>query len=236
MAEREVLLAAVRDVLERVATSENLSTVLEADALDAARQLAGMLRDDDGDLNARYLLGWLHWYRYQALPEGQDRADLVAAIEALAPCSIAGAGELPTALRPVLADHAVPVATELMRDARILAEPELTAARADLWQRIVAATPNDHPGRAARLSNMGIAIQAKFKQTRALLDADAAISAAQEAVEATPAEHPDHAGMVTNLGLALQARFDCTGELADLDAAIEAQQTAVAAAPPGHPE
>ena len=186
MAEREVLLTAVRDALERASMSEDMSAALEADALAAARRLTEMLRDDDSDLNARYLLGWLHWYRYKVLPEGQDRADLVAAVEALAPCFIAGAGELPTALLPVLADHAVPVATELLRDARITADPELGAACAALWQRIVAATPNDYPGRPGRLSHMGIAILAKFELTRALADADSAVTAAQDAIDAAP--------------------------------------------------
>jgi hypothetical protein len=87
--------------------------VLGPRALADARRLAGILEDDDGDLQARHALGWLHWYRYQALPQGQDRQDLDAAIAMFTPCFVAGADGLPEPLLRVLAERAIPTAMAL---------------------------------------------------------------------------------------------------------------------------
>jgi hypothetical protein len=66
--EREELLAAVKARVERATTTTDMASVLEPRALIEAQHLTGLLQDDDSDLVSRYLLGWLHWYRYQALP------------------------------------------------------------------------------------------------------------------------------------------------------------------------
>jgi hypothetical protein len=68
---------------------------LEPGALAEAQQLADVLEDDDGDLEARYVLGWVHFYRCQALPQGQDRQDPAPAIEMFIPCFVAGIEGLP---------------------------------------------------------------------------------------------------------------------------------------------
>ena len=74
MGERDRWMMAVQARLERVITAQDLSPVLEKTAITEARELARTLTDDPGSLPAMYLLGWLHWYRYQALPEGQRPA------------------------------------------------------------------------------------------------------------------------------------------------------------------
>ena len=103
----------------------------------------------------------------------------------------------------------------------------LAVADLELWQRIVAATPSDHPGRAGRVNNLGNAFHIRFKRTGELSDLDASIQARQEALDAIPADHPYRGGMLSNLGAALQDRFERTGVMADLDAAIRVAQQAV---------
>ena len=71
------------------------------------------------------------------------------------------------------------------------------------------------------LSNLGIALTARFERTGDQADLDAAIDAGQQALAATPADDPDRAGRLSNLGVALTARFERTGDRADLDAAID---------------
>jgi len=236
MSERERLIAAVQARLERVTAVRDLSPVLEETALTEARELTQTLTDDLGSLPVRYLLGWLHWYRYQALPEGQDQQDLQVAVTMYTPCFINGMSGLPAQLLPIVADQALPVATELLQQTQRSGDQDLLSATVDLWQRILTVTPADYPARATFQSNLGIALLTRFQRTGAAADLDAAIEAGQQAVLATPADHPDLAVCLSNLGLALRARFERTGAAADLDAAIEAGQQAVQATPADHPD
>jgi tetratricopeptide (TPR) repeat protein len=235
MAEWEELLSAIEGRMERVAGTRDPAPVLDEAALDEARQLMRMMQDREPDLRGLYLLGWLFWYRYQALPEGQDEPELRAATTAFAPCFIAGVSGLPPPLVPLLADQAIPAATAMLDDALQSPDRDLSAT-VDLWRRIVDATPADHPERAERLSSLGGALQARFGRTEVLADLDAAVEAARTALKGIPASHPDRARYLFNLGSAVGARFWRTEAIADLDAAIEALQAAVNAAPPGHPD
>ncbi|MGH3374461.1 MAG: tetratricopeptide repeat protein, partial [Actinoallomurus sp.] len=237
MGEREGLRAAVQARLRQVITTRDLSPVLETAALVEARRLAEILHDGADDVPIRYLLGWLHWYRYQALPEGQDRQDLDTAIGMFTPCFLAGIADqnLPEPLLPLLADRAVPTATALLQQALGSADQAVLSATTQLWQHILTATPTDHPNRAGHLNDLGIALRARFERTGAQTDLDSAIGFGREAVGATPTGHPDRAGRLSNLGIALRARFERTGAQTDLDTAIGFGREAVEATPTGHP-
>jgi hypothetical protein len=103
MSLRDELAAAVSARLERVAAIRDPSPVPESAALAEAGRLMALLHD--GDLPAGHLLGWLHWYRYQALPDGEDRDDLTATLTMFTPCLIAGAAPLPEPLLPWILAH-----------------------------------------------------------------------------------------------------------------------------------
>jgi hypothetical protein len=164
--------AAIQNSLKHATATHELSQVLEPRVLETARQLTGMLRDGD-DLEVRHLLGWLHWYRSEALPEGRGRSDLAAAIGMLTPCFIMGVGQLPPSLQPVLAEKAAPVAAGLLQDNLGSSDKNLISAIVDLWQRIVEAIPPDNPDRADYSSNLGAALHTRFRQTGKLADLDA---------------------------------------------------------------
>lgn len=122
----ERLAAAVWARLRRIADTGDPSPALEPQALTEARQLTKLLRTNNGDLSdvtAWYVLGWLHFHRYTALPDGQGGADLDAAAEAFMPCFIAGASDLPEALLLRLADTAEPHAVSLLQQALESADP-----------------------------------------------------------------------------------------------------------------
>lgn len=161
---REELLAALQARIDR-ASGDDLSPVLGAGALAEARRLAGLLRDGDGDLQARRVLGWLHWYRHLALPQTDDDADWDAAVTLLTPCFIAGDRALPSGLQPALAERAVPVAAALLQRATGSADATLIEVAVGLWRRILEATPDDHGDRATYLSNLGIALQTRYERT-----------------------------------------------------------------------
>ena len=177
MGVREECLAAVGARLELVAARRDLSLVLEPAAVTEAAQLAEVIRADHGDLQACYLLGWLYWYRHQALPAGQRHRDLDTAIRYLLPCFVNGAGDLPELLLPVLAGHAAGPARAMLREAQHSADPALISVTAEVWQRIADATPSSRPGRAAVLSDLATALRVRFWNAGELADLDAAIEA-----------------------------------------------------------
>jgi CHAT domain/Tetratricopeptide repeat len=236
MRERDQWMQAVLARLDRVATNEDLSPVLEEAALTEARELTRTLTDELDSLPTRHLLGWLHWYRFQALPEGLDQQDLQDAVAMLIPCFLSGMSDLPVPLLPLLADQATQTAMHLLEMAQRSVDEELLSAATRLWDRILTATPDDHPDRAGRLSNLGNALRTRFERNGTRADIDGAIQAVQQAVQATPDGHPDRAMFLTNLGNALLTRFLHTGARADVDNAIQATQQAVQATPADHPD
>jgi tetratricopeptide (TPR) repeat protein len=232
MGERERWMTAVQGRLDRVASTRDLGLALEDGALEEAGELERILTGDAGDLPARYLLGWLRWRRYQARPDDQD---LRAAVEMLTPCFADGMDGLPEPLVPILADHAALTATRLLELAQRSTDQASLLAVVGLWRRIVAATPVDHPGRAGRQSNLGSALQARFRRTGAADDLDAAITCFREVVDVAAEDYPPRAAILSNLGSLLLARFERTGAVTDLDAAVEAGQKAVQATPAADP-
>jgi len=220
--EREQARRAVAALLNQVTTEQDLQVVLLAEALARGRRLARLLRDDDEDLESRSLLGWLHWYRYQALPAGQDQQDLATAVELFTPCFLAAGGGLPEPLLPVLASRAASTAVVLLERALGTADPTLLSAAIQLLERILTVTPASDPDRAAMLSNLGAALLTRFERGGVLADLDAAIEVGREAVAATPAGHPGRAGHLSNLGIALRTRFERNGIQADWETAVAA--------------
>src|ERR1700722_14615827 len=236
MNERGELLAAVRARLQRVAAGPDLSPVLEPEAITEARQLAGVLVGDEGDLEVRHLLGWLSWYRFQASTDDENRPALPVVTGLFLPCFLTGAGELPAPLLPVLADQATAAAEVWLGPLLGSADPALLGVAVDACQRILNVTPADHPDRATRLNNRGRALLARFgRTTGSLADLDAALEVLRAALDATPADHPDRRRYLPNLGIGWRTRFERTGAQAELDAAIDVSRAAVDATPADHP-
>jgi hypothetical protein len=235
MEERERWAQAVLVRLQRVTAARELSPVLEEAAVTEARGLTRALGNDQESLSATYLLGWLHWYRYQALPAGHDQQDLQAAMAMFTSCFISGMSGFPESLVPSLADQSISIATELLGLTQRSGDRNLLSATTDLWLRILTATPADHPDRAGRLSNLGAALLTRFERTGGTADLDAAITDFRDAVQATPADHPRRPAFLSNLGNALLTRFERTGAMADLDAAITDFRDAVQATPADDP-
>ncbi|OEJ21651.1 hypothetical protein AS594_39740 [Streptomyces agglomeratus] len=223
----------MRARLQRIAESRDLSSVLEPEARREAEQLAD--NHGEGDLEARYLLGWFHWYRFCALPTGENQADLRTAVEAFALCFAAGIASVPEPLLPLLAEAAAPHAIQMLQHSEVEPDTRLLFATTDLWERIVRAAPADHPDRTRWLSLCGIALQMRFERTGALQDLDTSIEHLREAWAASAADHPDRVLILSNLGISLVRRFERTGALPDLGTAIDRLQQAVDTTPADHP-
>ncbi|WP_405717347.1 tetratricopeptide repeat protein [Streptomyces sp. NBC_01537] len=235
MDDREALLAAVQVRLQHAEDSQDFSRLLEPAALAEAERLARLL--DDQDIEARYILGWLHWYRYLA-SGGRGQEDPNTALALFTLCFVHDIPDeaLPEPLLPYLADGAAVTAFAMLQGILGSAEPTVIDANIRMWQHILAHTPADHPDRDGRLGNLGGALRTRFERSGTVADLDEAITVYRQAVEATPTDYPDRAAMLSNLGNALRTRFERSGAEADLDAAVTVYRQAVEATPADHPD
>ena len=215
----------VRRILGGARVSESLSPAATADIRNL-RSTPGW----DRDLRARMALGWLHWFRYEALPAGQDAEEEEAALTALLPCFLADRGPMPEELLPDLAGAAFAEAASMLEQAATLPDTGPVLAVAGLYRRILAATPPDAPAnRAMALGMLGMALQILFERTGDLADLDQAVEAGRQAADEMPAGHRGQLAVLINLAVALRMRYDRTGAASgrqDIDEAIAVLQRA----------
>ena len=239
------LLAAVRARVEACLEQGDASRVVEAAALDQAAELwlAAQLEPESRP-EIIYVLAWLHWCRYLALPEDSDREDLAAALELfeivgqtqpnLVPADVARflemaqpAGEDPGSVY----NRAVHLFNEFQQTGQ---RPAIDQALT-LFGRAADAIPADHPRRGMFLSGLGGAYLARYEAFGETADLGQAIDWGSAAVRAIPAGHDDHPDALTNLGMAFVTRYQRYGDTADLDEAIRHCTEAAQDAGPGHP-
>jgi tetratricopeptide (TPR) repeat protein len=103
-------------------------------------------------------------------------------------------------------------------------------------REVVEATPEDHPERANRLSNLGGGLGHRYLRTGAMADLEDSIQLAREAVEATPEDHPERSRHLYHLGLQLGDRYSRIEAMADLEESIRLGREAVDATPEDHPD
>ncbi|MEU1468593.1 CHAT domain-containing protein [Streptomyces sp. NPDC005761] len=229
--ELEKRIAAVGLRLDRLAREQDLGVVLEQEALVEACQLAAILGNDESDLEGHYALGWLHAFRYRALPEGAGQRDREEAVAKFTPCFVFGADEedLPDELLPDVAQRALAFAWRIQQG-NASPSPALRARLTDLLRRIAAAVPRGESEHAETLSNLSVILKSHFDAGGESADLEAAIDAALGAVESTGTGHPNQPVMLSNLSGMLMGRFTHLGKVADLDDAIEIARLAVQAA------
>ena len=162
------------------------AAVLDPAGLDLADQLIAVA--ESSDVQAAYLIGLLHWLRYQMLPEGEDGNDLHAAVSIFAKLLPVDANLVPEPLRAELADaspgggvapeaDAYPAALNeaalrLLQDPHVAVDPAALDEAVEQLHRAVAATSADHPDRAMYLSNLGSAFRVRYERTGAFADLD----------------------------------------------------------------
>ena len=232
---REDLVRAIQNRLDRLRTTGDPTAVLEPSALVESRDLAATLHNSATDPRAHHVLGWLHWYRSQALPPAQGEFDSMLATSLLHACFLAGMTDLPEPILPALAGQAAQVAVAMVEQTRDSPDDDLFLAAVALCRRIVAATASDHPAHTQCLAALSMALNIRFTRTDAIDDLDATIEAAHALVEVVPTGTPDRAVLTSAWATMLEVRFERTGLLADLDTTIDAFAAAVAGTPPGDP-
>jgi tetratricopeptide (TPR) repeat protein len=242
------LLAALRARVEACIERGDASGVLEASALDQASELWLMWQlEPEPDLEVVYVLAWLHWCRYLALPEGLDREDRVAGLEffemvgraqpSLVPPDVArilgapmGASSGPSEDPGSLYNRGVLAFNDFQETGQRLAIDEALAFFHQAADRI----PAGHPRRGMMLAGLGAAYTVRFEAFGHLPDLDDAITWAAEAVQATPDGNDDRPDALTKLGMTYLTRYQRSGNQGDLEKAIRCCAEAAGRAA-GHP-
>lgn len=224
MADR--LLDEARVWVERI--SQDPSLALHPDVLDLVRRLTDSGRRNDVDV--ALLLGWLHWYRHVALPEGRSENDLARAIECFIPCFLSAVEPIPDQILVRIIDLLFDLAVEWSHDLQQNDDPELLDLTLHMWRRLVAAVPRTGADRMPYQSNLAAALMLRHARTGQPEDLDEAIVFFRLAAEAGLADHSERPVVLSNLGAALQSRFERTREPEDLAQAVEAHRAAVATA------
>jgi len=237
-AERDALLGAVEERLDRAVRLGDAAPVLDPRTLAQARRLAELIAADQADLPARLFLGLFHWHRYLGLPDPDGYHDLRTAVGMLAPCFANPGFNLemfPRPLLPVLADTANGAIGQLLGSALASGQAEQISVATALLERLVYATPAGHAQQAARRSNLGTALRALYEQTGEPEQLEQAVEALREALAMAVPGHPQQSICAGNLGQALRTRFQLAGARSDLDETIYLMRMTLADAAPDHP-
>ncbi|KAJ7906917.1 CHAT domain-containing protein [Mycena leptocephala] len=99
-----------------------------------------------------------------------------------------------------------------------------------------ALTPDGHPDKPGRLSNLGNSLASRFKRHGDLNDLNQSVLRFEAAVALTPDGHPNKPSLLNNLGSSLLSRFEQLGDLSDLNQSVLRNEAAVALTPDDHPD
>ncbi|MET7426450.1 CHAT domain-containing protein [Dactylosporangium sp. NPDC005555] len=191
---------------------------------------------------AAYVLGWLHWCRFQALPAGYDAADLAAAVRWFAELPASDADRLPPnwaaaagAAGAVPADPGHGHALGGQAEALLLAYQEGAAEAPDTLDRAAGAARAAEAAGAARdpLAVLFARLSSAYQRRGAGRgDADTAVDLAEAAARIVPpdADVAVRTAMLETLSSAYRGRFEVAGDRADIDRAVDVARRAVAGA------
>ena len=239
------LLTAVRGCIENCMEHGDPLSVLEPAALDQANELwlAAQL-EPEPQFEIIYVLAWLHWCRYLALPEGLDREDRAAALKFFEMISQTQPNLVPADVSRILGipqpasqdpGSMYNSAVHLLNDFQQTGQRSAIDRAVALFHRAAAAFPADHPRRGMVLSGLGAAYMTRFESFGDTADLDQAIHWGSEAVQATAVGRDDRPDVLTNLGMAYLTRYQRFGNRADLDEAIRCCVEAAQHTGMGHP-
>jgi len=225
------LIARIGRVFAHYQQEGDPADVLDEELLGAAGRLVVSSTVDAGGtvpIDVAFAVALLRSCRYHA---GDLEEDRVVATAVVADLAAAGHSDLVEPLTALLdSDPSTAVAVEA---ARLLGEAQVggdVEAAVTVAALAVDETPADHPDRAGRLSNHGLALRLRFDRVGVLADLDAAIEAGTRAVDVAAADDPDLVGYLANLADSYQTRHEITGHDEDLHAALDGYRAAVAAA------
>jgi tetratricopeptide (TPR) repeat protein len=226
---RSALQAAITARMNRASQppNGNPAVVLESQAAEEISALTSLLREDDRDLDSRFLLGWLHLRRHLALDGDQAQDELVKALRFFMTVFLGVGGEhIPG---PALS-YIVPAAADMLMRERPDAALDVNqlSQRARIWGYVWPAVPASDPRRIGYAVLYALDLHDRYRLTGDRADLDLRVAVLADAVRAGSREYDGFSLAQSSLGLALQLRYSAFGQTADLDWAIENFSAALA--------
>jgi tetratricopeptide (TPR) repeat protein len=240
---RDELLAKVKARNDRFSALQDETEIIGDEAKSDAERLHVIAISIDGmqvgvDMQALYVLGWYHWFRYVSLPAGDDLRDL------------SEAGRLFSLLREHYPDVGPPMLDEILdrpipvtsneKAASIYTEVtgfigryQHGATLTELNRGInlltrAARLMDDKEARITILDELARALRIRYEATDELASLDRLISTNQQILALSTPGTIEHAAHVGNLGNALQIRFDQNKNPSDIDSAVSLLREAAA--------
>jgi hypothetical protein len=106
----------------------------------------------------------------------------------------------------------------------------------DLFRSAAAAVPDDDPGLATHLANLGVALRMLFERTGDTAALAEEVASGRKAVNVTPADDPELAGRLDNLAEALRELSEHTGDANRMAESVDVARAAIAVTPNDHPD
>ena len=150
------------------------------------------------------------------LPPALDRDELISILTQLRDCAATFAAQT-RALSPQALFQIGRAAYEAFQQTGSL---DVLNTAIDAWRALLDLTPRRDPNWPRRASNLGTALQLRYRVARDRGDLDEAIRLHKEALEATERGDADWAMYASNLGDDLKYRYGMTKDRGDLDEAI----------------
>lgn len=199
---------------------------------------------------ADYTAAIVHHARSRHLGKVDGEDDLLAAIELFRPIYGVVQDYVPWSLRSLyenaadivdgeIVEHAsrwTDRGVELLEQAVEHRDLDVLHRALTLLNKAVDVTPDRHPCRGQRLTNLCAGLLARFDVAGDVGSLDDAVATAREAVSVTGDDSPHRADCLYALGAALDTRARSTGERAAEDEAIEVLGQAATTMAHGHPK
>ncbi len=207
-------LSQVRSRVDRFLATRAPEVVLTSDALGEVVDLLCSVPDPVEDVEVAQAAGWLFWLRFAARGTVDGEAELMVALDLLAPLYLSGGGAgVPDLIgelfddKPPAEPDGVVVLAKLgraqYRETLENADEVALSRSVDLLRRAVAVAGSDHPDYARCLTNLGSALLTRFERAELPADLEEAIELSRAAVAATRPDEPARATYLSNLGNAL---------------------------------
>jgi tetratricopeptide (TPR) repeat protein len=218
----------------------DLTAVLDADGVAAARRLAAVVSDDAVAVTT---LAAFYYCRFQAPQEGDGVPDLLEACGLYALVYADFPGSCPPELAVVLRALTGDLTAGYDRDARnqlndaavdFLAVTEQVGdirgaeAACTCLRAAMSAAGYDDPDRPDYLANLAMSLLSRFEELGERADIDAAVDAARDAVDVAEPDTQAMGRYWSGLAATLTARAVAFGSSADLDEAVESGHKATA--------
>jgi tetratricopeptide (TPR) repeat protein len=234
---------AVMDLLSEIwlriaAGSEgDKAAVLDDSALVEATRLVRLSTDLSGQIpvEVAYAIASLRAVRFLLSSDDEDRLTAIRLLtEIMTVAPELAPQELLSVLGAGIDDGLALIGADLLEQARTATDRALLDQAVDTLDKAVLATPADDDDRAARLSNLGLALRIRSERYGDNHDLERAVTAGVASVTTASANSPELPGSVANFADTLLSRFERSGDPRDLEQAVAMLRATIEEMDPDH--